>query len=73
MSKPTSAVKNRYNAKTYDRITIVVPKGRKAAVEAFAQEKGISVNGFITDLLIGALGISQDEWKNASFPEKEKP
>ena len=38
---------NRYNAKTYDRISIAVPKGHKAAIQAHAQSRNETVNGFI--------------------------
>ena len=48
MSKTSSAVKNRYNAKAYDRITIVVKKGEKEKIKAHAeQHDGGSVNAFI--------------------------
>lgn len=63
MSRTSSEVKNRYNAKAYDRITTVVPKGRKIAVEAFAEKKGVSVNALINSLLQRELGLSDDEWK----------
>lgn len=44
----TSAqVKNRYNAKAYDRIALVVPKGQKDVIKAHAESHGESVNGFI--------------------------
>lgn len=45
----------RYNKKTYDRIEVVVKKGRKAEIKAFAQRQGKSVNGLITDLLDEAM------------------
>jgi len=49
MSKPrtSAAVKNKYNAKTYDRIEVVVPKGEKAELKAYAEKNGESLNGFI--------------------------
>ena len=48
MGKTSAAVKNRYNAKTYDRIEIVVPKGQKDIIKAHADEyDGGSVNAFI--------------------------
>ena len=50
----------------YDRIQIVVPKGRKATVEALAAERGESVNGFVNGLLRAAAGVSVEEWKNAT-------
>lgn len=63
MGKTSSAVKNRYNAKVYDRIQIVVPKGRKAAIEAHAKSKGESVNGLVNALLREDMGLTEDEWK----------
>lgn len=50
----------------YDRIQVVVPKGRKATVEALAAERGESVNGLVNGLLRAAAGVSGEEWKNAS-------
>ena len=48
MSRTSSAVKNRYNAKAYDRITIVVKKGEKEKIKAHAEKHdGGSVNAFI--------------------------
>jgi hypothetical protein len=48
MSKTSSAVKNRYNDKAYDRINLTVPKGDKDKIKAHADKyDGGSVNGFI--------------------------
>jgi len=47
MGKTSSAVKNRYNAKAYDRIEVVVPKGQKDIIKAHAASIGESVNAFI--------------------------
>lgn len=48
MSKTSSAVKNRYNDKAYDRINLTVPKGDKDKIKAHAEKyDGGSVNGFI--------------------------
>ncbi len=63
MSKPTNAVKDRWNAKAYDDLRVRIPKGRKAEVEAYALSKGESVNGIINTFLRDALGISEEEWK----------
>jgi len=38
---------NRYMAKAYDRINILVPKGRKEAIKAHADGQGESMSGFI--------------------------
>lgn len=41
------AVKNRYTAKAYDRINLIVKKGQKEVIQAHAQKRNESVNGFI--------------------------
>ena len=67
MVKPrtSAAVKNRYAAKAYDRVSLIVPKGRKADIEAHANAKGDSVNGFISELIRTDMGLSESEWKAA--------
>lgn len=52
-----------YNERAYDRISVTVPKGQKQAIEAFAREKGESVNGLVNALLRAAMGISEADWK----------
>ena len=47
MSKTSSASKNKYNAKAYDRINLTVPKGQKEKLLAHAEARGESLNGFI--------------------------
>lgn len=65
MGKTSSTVKNRYNAKVYDRIQLVVPKGRKADIDAFAQSRGESVNGLMNSFLRNALNMTEEEWKRS--------
>ena len=38
---------NKYMAKSYDRINLVVPKGRKDAIKAHADTRRESINGFV--------------------------
>ena len=38
---------NKYNAKAYDSLRIVVKKGRKDIIKAHADSKGESINGFV--------------------------
>lgn len=51
-----TAYQNEYIEKTYDRINLTVPKGDKAAIKAFAEAHGESVNGFINRLIAEAMG-----------------
>ena len=46
-AKASTVAKNKYNAKAYDRINLVVKKGRKAKIQAHADQHGQSVNSFI--------------------------
>ena len=66
MTKPTNAVKDRWNAKAYDDLRIRVPKGRKDDIEAYAKEQGGSINGMVNNFLRNALGMSEEEWKKTS-------
>lgn len=52
MGKTSSAVKDRYNAKAYDNITLRVPKGQREVIQSFVQSRGESVNGFINTAII---------------------
>lgn len=51
MGKTSSAVKNRYNNKAYDRITIMPKKGSKDRYKAHAERRGKSLTALIIDLL----------------------
>ena len=69
--KASTRAKNKYNAANYDSLRIVVPKGRKQAVEAHAKRKGESVNGLVNALLRGDMGLTEDEWKKQEeMPEE---
>lgn len=37
----------RYNKKAYDRIDLVMPKGKRKKIQDFAKSKGMSTNSFI--------------------------
>ena len=60
MGKTSSTVKNRYAAKAYDRIQIIVPKGQKPTIQAHAESKGLSTNGLVNELLKADMGL--EEW-----------
>ncbi len=58
MGKTSTASKNKYNAKAYDQLRIVVKKGQREIIKAHAESKGLSVNGYINKL------IAEDMEKN---------
>ena len=51
VSKTSSAVKNSYNNKAYDRITLAVPKGSREKWRMYAETKGKSLTQFIRELV----------------------
>lgn len=63
VSKAQMKATNKYNAAKYDSLRIVVPKGRKATIEAYVKEKGESVNGLVNALLREKLNLSEEDWK----------
>lgn len=46
---------NRYMAKAYDRISILVPKGRKDTIKTHAEAHSESLNGFINRAISEAM------------------
>lgn len=51
MGKTSAAVKNRYNSKAYDRVTLAVPKGSREKWRAYAETKGKSLTQLIRELV----------------------
>lgn len=49
---------NNYVAKTYDRLSILVPKGHKATVEAAAKEANESVNQYTNKALLTRMNLA---------------
>lgn len=70
MGKTSAAAKNRWNKKAYDQLRIVVPKGRKDDIEAFAASKGQSVNGYVNALIRENMGVSESDWKRREETEE---
>ena len=53
--KPSTRAKNKYNAANYERIALVVPKGKKAKIKAYPDSKGESINGFVNKAIDKAM------------------
>jgi len=70
MGRTSTTVKDRWNKNNYDDVRIRLPKGRKAAVEAFAREHGESVNGLVNTLLRAEMGLSEVEWRKSEAKEE---
>ena len=68
MGKTSAAVKNRYAAKAYDRIQLVVEKGKKDEIKAFAESRGYTVNGFVNE----AIDEKMQRDNNETAPDGEE-
>ena len=58
-SKAQQKAVSKYMKANYDEIKIRIPKGQKETVQAFAQERGESVNALIWGLLQEAMGVDK--------------
>jgi len=61
--KTSAAAHNRYNAKAYDRINLMVRKGNKDVIKTHAASMGESVNGFINRAIAEAMARDTGESK----------
>lgn len=56
--------KNDYNSRKYDRMTLMVPKGRKQDIDAWAEGKGCkSTNLYISGLIRTDMQLTEEDWK----------
>ena len=59
ISEARHRANEKWNAKAYDEIKVRVPKGDKERIQAFVQERGETVNGFINRLIAEAMGVDK--------------
>lgn len=71
MGKTSNAVKDRWNAKSYDDLRVRVPKGQKTQIERLARTRGTTVNGLVGSLLQRELQFTDEEWKHPIPQEPE--
>lgn len=55
VSKAQQKAVNKYMAANYDRINLTVPKGKKELIQAHAEARKESVNGFINRAITEAM------------------
>jgi len=51
MGKTSTASKNKWNANNYDQLRVLVKKGEKDIIKAYAESKGMSLNGYVNKLI----------------------
>ena len=60
-AKTSAAAKNKWNRANYDRIELIVPKGKKEEIKAHADARGESVNGFINRAIDEVIAHDREE------------
>ena len=55
----STQVRNRWNAKHYDRINITIPKGYGDIFKDFCEENGTSMNG----VLMACIDMDMERWR----------
>jgi len=71
MGKTSSIVKDRYNAKVYEEIKVRVSKGKKEIIQAHAEARGESVNGFIKRAISETMERDQPAQNVSEDPPQE--
>lgn len=51
ISEARKRANEKYNAKAYDQIKVIVKKGQRDVIRAHAESKGMSLNGYINKLI----------------------
>lgn len=51
MSKAQTRASNKYQSKAYDRVALLVKKGEREKIKAYAESQGKSLNSYINDLI----------------------
>ncbi|MGI6688561.1 MAG: antitoxin [Christensenellales bacterium] len=72
MTEGTAATraKNRYNAKNYDSLRIIVPKGHKSTIQEAASQAGESINGYVNKAILNRLELK--EWPLLAEPPADE-
>lgn len=75
MGTPRTKANNKWNAKAYDRFSLMMPKGRKDIYKNFARQNGMSLNEFITTAMsekldrMGGIDLTEFEIVNIETGE----
>lgn len=59
----STTVKQKYNRRHYDRMTLLFPKGDKEKIKAYATANGTTINGLINTTAREIVGVSEEDWK----------
>ena len=58
MSEARKKANEKYNAKAYDQVKIIIKKGQREQVKEFAESQGLSLNAYINKLIADDMGAA---------------
>lgn len=61
LSEARKKANEKYNAKAYDQIKVLVKKGKRDVIRQYAESKGLSLNGYINKLISDDMNAGQEE------------
>lgn len=61
LSEARKKANEKYNAKAYDQIKVLVKKGKRDVIRQHAESKGLSLNGYINKLISDDMNAGQAE------------
>lgn len=71
-SKAQQKAVNKYMQENYDRVSLMMPKGKKDVVKAQAAKNGESLNGYINRAIDEAMERDQRKTSNGGWATKRK-
>ncbi len=71
--KTSNESKRKYNEKAYDRIQLVVKKGKKNEIKAFAESRGYTVNGFVNEAIDEKMRRDEPAQNGAGSAKTDEP
>ena len=72
MSEAKKKANRKYNEKAYDQLKIVVKKGERDIIKAYAESIGKSLNGYINDLIVSDMERNGIELRATAADEEPK-
>lgn len=58
ISEARKKANEKYNAKAYDQVKIIMKKGQREQVKEFAESRGLSLNAYINKLIADDMGAA---------------
>lgn len=61
LSEARKKANEKYNAKAYDQVKVLVKKGQRDVIRQHAESKGLSLNGYINKLISDDMNAVQSD------------